>query len=312
MKSVGLTAILCCIFICDFANAGVPALDTALRATYAACVGIDDALADLKRMAGINTAITGVGTATGVGATATGLVKASKDKRIAEIEVKLEELRRIESQPGNTESTDVQFSAFMTEFNSSRSEMMQQLEGYEAELDKLNRQSKSLGNWRTGLLAGTTVTNTAGAIIAGANKVDADLQSQIDACVGAVDSLRNVMMQARIDGADISEAEEIAAACGEYEYVDISPINKRARGATISGAVGAGTGLIGTIVSGAANTDATRDGDAQKEKNLNAAANALSAGATVASATATVFNATQINAIKKVANVAAQCTGVLK
>ena len=43
-------------------------LDNALRATYMACVGIDDELADLKKMAGINTAISAVGTATATGA----------------------------------------------------------------------------------------------------------------------------------------------------------------------------------------------------------------------------------------------------
>ena len=71
----------------------------ALRATYTACVGIDDELAGLKTMAGINTAVTGVGTATGVGATVTGLVKSSKDKQVAELEIKLEKLREIEKSP---------------------------------------------------------------------------------------------------------------------------------------------------------------------------------------------------------------------
>lgn len=64
------------------ANAEVMPLNDALRATYSACVGIDDELADLKKMAGINTAVTGVGTGLGVGATVTGLVKASKDKEM--------------------------------------------------------------------------------------------------------------------------------------------------------------------------------------------------------------------------------------
>ena len=53
------------------ASANVLPLNDALRATYTACVGIDDELSDLKTMAGINTAITSVGMATGVGATVT-------------------------------------------------------------------------------------------------------------------------------------------------------------------------------------------------------------------------------------------------
>ena len=180
----------------------------------------------------------------------------------------------------------------------------------QAKLDELNKQSKKLGNWRTGLLAGNTVTNVAGAIIAGNNKVDDDLQAQIDSCKKAVDELQRSMMQARFDGEDISEAQGIVNACKEYNYVDISPINKRGKGAMISSIVGATTGVAGTVTSATRNDNT--DAGKQKEKNLNTASNVLAGASTVASATATVFNATQISAIKNVATVAQKCTEVLK
>ena len=165
-------------------------------------------------------------------------------------------------------------------------------------------------------MAGATATNVTGAIIAGTNKVDGDLKTQIDNCIGSVKTLRNSIMQARINGEDVSEAESTASACVEYEYVDMSNINNRAKGAMISSTVGATTGLAGTITSAMANTDKTRNDNTesgkQKEKNLNTASNVLAGATTVASATATVFNATQISAIKKVAAVAEKCTGVLK
>lgn len=66
-------------------SANTLTLDDALRATYSACVGIDDEISHLKTMAGINTAVTAVGAATGVGATATGFVKQHKDVEYAEI-----------------------------------------------------------------------------------------------------------------------------------------------------------------------------------------------------------------------------------
>lgn len=295
------------------ASANVLPLDDALRATYTACVGIDDELSDLKTMAGINTAITSVGTAAGVGATVTGLVKADKDKQI---EVKLEKLREIEQKNPDLQSTDAEWDNFESGLTSELANAKIEVEKYQAEIEKLNKQSKKLGNWRTGLMAGATATNVAGAIIAGTNKVDADLQTQINNCISSVASLRNSMMQARINGEDVSEAETIASACGEYEYVDVSKINNRGRGAMISSTVGAATGLAGTITSATANSNKIRDaqGDAaqQKEKNLNTASNVLAGATTVASATATVFNATQISAIKKVAAVAEKCTGVLK
>ena len=283
-------------------------LNDALRSTYTACVGIDNSLSDLKKMAGINTAVTGVGTAVGASATVVGLVKASKDK---EVEVKLEKLREIEQRNPDVEASDDEWDTFSASMQTQLSAAKQEIEKYQAEIEKLTKQSKSLGNWRTGLLAGNTATNVAGAIIAGNNKVDDDLQTQIDNCKKAVDELQRSMMQARFDGEDISEAQGIVNACKEYNYVDISPINKRAKGAMISSVVGATTGLAGTVTSAMANTDKTRndntDAGKQKEKT-----NVLAGASTVASATATVFNATQISAIKKVATVAQKCTEVLK
>lgn len=296
------------------AQANILPLDDALRATYTACIGIDDELTDLKKMAGINTAITAIGTATGIGATVTGFVKTNKDKQAAELE---ELIAKIQEQCKDTQSlTNEEAEKAIEEFNKSYDTVIKNQNDAQTELDKLNQKSKKLGNWRTGLMAGSTATNIAGAIIAGTNKVDGDLKTQIDNCISSVETLRNSMMQARISGIDISEAESIASACGEYEYVDVSKINNRAKGAMISSAVGAATGLGGTIISATANSNKIRDAqgtDAQQhEKNLNTAANVLAIGTTAASATATIFNATQISAIKKVASVAEKCTAVLR
>ena len=52
--------------------------------------------------------------------------------------------------------------------------------------------------------------------------------------------------------------------------------------------------------------------NADREKNLNKASNILGGATTAASLTATVFNATQINAIKKIVNIADECEGALK
>lgn len=301
------------ILISNFAYADMLSLDDALRATYVACVGIDDELAELKKMAGINTAVTGVGTAVNTGATVVGIVKANKDKQAEELERLLKELSEMEDDQESP--TDEQIAEWGREFNMAY-DPDKSAKTLTEQLDKLNKQSKSLGNWRTGLLAGGTATNVAGAIIAGKNKVDADLQTQIDNCKTSVKTLRDSIMQARISGADVREANDIVAACGEYDYVDVSKINNRATGAKYSSIIGATTGAVGTVTSAIANTDSTRndntDSGKQKEKNLNTASNVLAGASTAASATATVFNATQISAIKQVAAVAEKCTGVLK
>ena len=288
---------------------------SALQQTYISCIGIDEQLNDLKKMAGINTAVTAVGTAAGVGATVVGFIKADKDEQIEKLE--MERLQKISdsninSGVTNGKTTD-NLAALETYYNNHKNDSQTDID---TEIDRLTNQSKNLGNWRTGLLAGSTATNVAGAIISGTNKVDDDLKSQIDNCVASVNALERAIMQARMDGIDVAEGESIAAACGEFEYVDVSKINNRAQGAFISSLVGTATGLAGTVTSAIANTDKTRNDNTesgkQKEKNLNTAANVLSIGTTLASGTATVFNATQISAIKKVATVAEKCTGVLK
>ena len=268
-------------------------------------------------MAGINTAITGAGTLAGGGAIATGFAKQSKDAAAEKIEIRLEELRKIEqSNPTSTEFTQTEADNFTASFDAYRDTAKQELQKAQAELDKLTRESKNLGNWRMGLMAGNTATNVAGAIIASGNKVDGDLQSMIDACKLSVDNLRKSRIQARLDGEDTSAAERIISECGKWDSFDASKINSKADVAKWASIAGAATGAAGTITSAVANTDGTRndntDSGKAKEKNLNTASNVLAIYATAASATATVFNATQIAAIKKAAALAESCEGVLK
>ena len=299
--------------ISDAYGANILSLEEALRSTYTSCIGIDNQLHDLKVMAGINTAVTSVGTAAGVGATVTGFVKQSTDNEIEELLKRMQELSA--KYQGGTPS-EAEKNAFWSEFNNTYKAAVTDLATAQSRIDNLTAKSKKLGNWRTGLLATGTATNIAGAAIAGTTKVDADLDTQIKNCIKSVSSLRNSIMQARMDGVDISEAQSIADACEGYSTVDLSKINKRGTGAMASSVVGAATGLAGTITSGVANTDKTRGDDSaagkKREKNLNTASNVLSIGATAASATATVFNATQIAAIKQVSKVAEKCTEVLK
>lgn len=289
-------------------------LDDALRATYVACVGIDDELADLKKMAGINTAVTGVATAAGAGATVTGLVKASKDKQAEELEELIKELEELSKDA--VEPTDAEKEAFLAEFDAAYESALVSIDLYKEQLDKTTKQSRSLGNWRTGLMATGAVANIAGTVIASGNKIDGDVKASIDACKAAVVSLRSSIMQARLNGVDISEAQHIADVCGEYDFADLSKVNTKAKGAAISSGIGAATGVVGTIVSATANSNSVRndnsDGGKKKEKTLNTTANVLAGATTAASATATVFNATQIKAIKNVAEIAEKCTGVLR
>lgn len=289
---VGVFFVVCNSYAGDF--------DIAIDNVKNKCSGISAAMSELKKKAGINTAITGVGTAAATGATIVGIAKVSVDKDLHEI------LKQVDKADNTT-------------INPSRDAVMSVYDKHIKEYgdiqiaqNALNSKSKSLGHWRTGLLAGGTATNVAGAIIASNNKVDNDLQTRIDECIKSVEDLDNAIGQARIDGIDITKARKIVNECGQWKYVDLSVVNNRAQGAMISSVVGATTGTVGTITSAVANSDSVRNGDFQKEKNLNAAANVLAGGTAVASGVATVFNATQISAVKKVVKIADDCESALK
>lgn len=284
-------------------------LDTALQRTYIACAGIDEGLTDMKKMAGINTAVAGVGTGLAVGAAVVGFKKANLDKEIEKLEEVLAE-KSVDQFGTSLGELDANFAQ---KYGLGEDSLVSQ--GQSA-LDEATAKSKKLGNWRTGLMAGTTATQVASAIIAAKNRVSEDLQGQVDDCIASVKVLQRSIAVARMNGEDVTEAQQIYSACREYEYVDLSPIDKRAKGAMISSTIAAVTGGVGTVTSAMANTDATRndntDEGKKKEKNLNTASNALAVGSGVAGATATIFNATQISAIKKVASVSEKCTEVLK
>ncbi len=296
------------------ANGAAIELTAAIENVRTACGNISAELNDMKKMAGITTALTGAGTIAGGVALGTGLKKSNIDQEIIALEEKLKQMDA--TRPLETitiSATNLQDA--LNEYQAS----LQATSASELEKQKSEAEQKSqkLGNIRTGTLATATATNIAGAIMSGNNRVQGDLKQQIDECLLSIKTLTNVRMQARMDGtasdAELARAENIIRACDAWSTVDITPINNRSKGATISAGIGAGLGLAGTITSASANSKDVRVGDnTQKEQNLNTAANVLAGGTTVASATATVFNATQINAIKRAATVAEECEGALK
>jgi hypothetical protein len=306
------------IFAAQGAYAESVDLANAIAKTRSACGGISASMADMKLKAGINTAVTAVGTAAGGVALGTGIAKAKIDEDIEEIKKQIEEmLQKMEQQKITQHYEKINVSDAKKDLDAYDFNVTQQdKDDLLAKVDKLTKKSKTLGNVRTGTLAAATATNIAGAAIAGTNMVKQELSDQVKSCLDSVKELSNAKMQARMDGsaddAQLAKTDAIISACGEWEFVDLTPINKRATGAAVSSGVGAGLGLIGTITSGAANSNSVRAGDEQKEKALNTTANIMAGGTAAASLTATIFNATQISAIKKAATVADSCEGALK
>ena len=306
-----------CLFLTIFSLPTFAAtnLNTAIQNAKTACSGINDSMAHLKTMAGINTAVTAVGTVTGGVALGTGIAKYSVDKEQAELANKVAKLIAEKSNVPIEKleiENEAEFRAAIHNAAYSDSSIKSDIQ----KINELEQKSKTLGNVRTGTLAASTVTNVAGTAIAATNKVDEGLEEKINKCIATIKELSSAKLAAKVENtatdAELANADKIITACRDYEYIDIKPINKHATGAAVASGIGVGTGVVGTITSAVANTDKTRAGDEKTEKNLNTTANLMSGASTVASATATIFNATQISAIKKVATVAEACEGALK
>lgn len=295
-----------------FTSNGAP-LDPAIAITNARmnCDGISQTFKSMKTMAQINTAVTGVGTAAGAGATIVGIAKANVDK---EIEKLIHDVKQRENQSGNTSLSIDETQDYIEETMT----LVKSAEKNQTPQSKLEQKSKNLGNWRTGLLAGNTATNIAGTIIAANNRTDEDLRTQIDKCVRSIHDLQDSKIQAHIDNTDsaiIQKMDNIINACRDYSTLDVSQIDTKAKGATISSGVGIAVGTAGTITSATANSDKIRNDNTDKgiakEKNLNTASNVLAAGATVVSGVATVFNAQQISTLNRAHEIATQCSEAL-
>ncbi|MBD5400998.1 hypothetical protein HDR61_04645 [bacterium] len=305
--------ILCIIPMCAALSCNAESLEPgiAIANARANCGGISETFKSMKTMAQVNTAVTGIGTAAGAGAVAVGIAKANIDK---EIEKLIRDVQERELEKGNTELSVDEGQDFID----ATIALKRNVTTSETNKSKLEQQSKNLGNWRTGLLAGNTATNIAGTIIAANNRVGTDLRTQLNKCVESLHDLQASKMQAQINNADantIQKMNNIITACREYDTLDIDKIDNKAKGATISSGTGIAVGAAGTITSAVANTDKIRndntDAGMTKEKNLNTASNVLAAGATVASGVATVFNAQQISVLNRAQQIATQCIEAL-
>lgn len=293
-------------------------LSAQIQLTRSVCLGISDSMSDLKKMAGINTAVTSVGTITGGVALGTGIAKKKVDQDYETLKSRIATLISSDTNPethilANKSAFYNQIDEFIANSPTNTSSLKTDSE----RLKELEQKSKTLGNIRTGTLAGTAVIDTAGTIIAVNNKVDDDLQSRINNCVTEVKKLQNIKTQSQFentsDSETINEATAIIRECRDWEYTDLSSINKKAKSAAISSGTGAALAIVGTITSASANSDSVRQNENKdKEKNLNTASNILAGSATGASAIATIFNATQISAIKKAVKIADKCEEALK
>lgn len=261
------------------------------------CSGIKN---DLDTMFGFTTATTatsGLGGVAAGGALVTGIIKAKTDKE-------LEDLSKLSS-------VDLYNYALSLENEEKKT--------------KLEKKSKTLGNVRTGLMAGATVTSVVSTGTSIGATVNADkLAKKMSDCNQKLYELK--IAKSELDSLEATDksavevgenATKILSVCTGYNKnnIDTTVKNKMIASAIISG-IGTATGATGTITSAMANSKKVREDDSvkgqKKEKNLNLTANIMAGITTGTSLSTTVISATAIADAQKDSKMAEKCEAVLK
>ncbi|MBD5405540.1 hypothetical protein HDR59_03265 [bacterium] len=260
------------------------------------CSGIKDDLKAIQVLAGVSTGASAVGTLTSGGALVTGIMKAKTDKKLNELS------------------------------NMSSLELYEYAKNLEEEKSKLEKKSKTLGNVRTGLMAGSIATSATSTITSGISTKKLDnLIDKMKDCDTAAKQIKSYIsqIQSEIDDADdlknyplFEKAENIVKSCSGFDTANIKEIKSVMTASTVVGGIGAATSIAGTITSAMANSKDVRNDDSEagvkKEKGLNIASNVMAGISTGTSAGGIVLGAITLNKLAKNVDVAEKCEDALK
>lgn len=297
------------------ADTSVQEAQELFTATKIVCSGISDEISKVSRVSKTNTAVTAVGTVASGGALVVGIEKSKEEKEIEDL------INTMCAAGGCTNEGVKQMSR--EEFLATVLQPMAQI----ADLQRKIERSKNLGNWRTGLMAGTVGTNLASAIISGVNANQSELIQHITACNEMLKKVDNAILELKRSSVNpfenpiMKQLDNVKTWCGQISTKDVEKIEKRMKGVMGTSIAGVVIGGVGTVTSAAANSDKYMDAsnkvrlseeDKRKEKNLNTTANIM-AGANIATgAVETSLNISLITLTKKLIQSAERCEEVLQ
>ena len=276
-------------------NNALNELQAKISDTQSSCSGIKSSLDTIFGLSVATTVSSGLGTVAAGGALAVGIVKAKTDKKI-------DDLQKL----SNDEFYE--YVASLVGVNDR------------AELEKLEKKSKTLGNVRTGLMAGATVTSAVSTGTSIGATINAEkLAKKMSDCNEAVRQLKlaiSVAEAEEVEEEKLAHAREITSACTGFDKDNINTLKTQMTASAIVSGIGTATAGAGTITSAMANSKKVREDDSEKgrkkEKGLNLASNILAGVTMGTSATSTVLSATAISKAKKDSKMAEECEAVLK
>ena len=179
------------------------------------------------------------------------------------------------------------------------------------------KDSKIVGNVRTGLMAGATATSavSTGTSI-GATLTATKLAEKMAQCNNALRELNIAKGQLEAEGERDEKADEILFVCTGYDESNIKSLKSLATANAVVSGIGTATAGAGTVASVMANSKKVRADKSEKgkkkEKGLNLASNILAGVTMGTSGTSTALSAVQISKAKKDSRMAEECEAVLK
>ena len=275
------------------------------------CSGIKSNLDTIFGLSVATTVSSGLGTLAAGGALGVGIAKSVTDKKIEKNNELLAAFKKA-STSGKEED--------IAEFESQIDKINKLITGGEQE--KLEKTSKTLGNIRTGLMAGATATSlvSTGTSI-GATVTASKLAEKMSSCNTKLSELKiakNTLIAVLEDAeqpSTIATADNILNACTGYDEANIKTLKTTMTASAVVSGIGSAVAGAGTVTSIMANTDKTRNDDSEKgqkkEKALNLTTNILAGVATGTSGASTVLSATAISRAKKDSEMAGNCESVL-
>ena len=192
--------------------------------------------------------------------------------------------------------------------------------------EKLNASSQTLGNVRTGLLAGSIATSATSTITSGINikKLD-DLINKMKDCDKSANQIKSdiSMIESEIDNVDdlkdnatFTKAKNITQSCTGFDTNNIKDIKGVMTASTVVGGVGTAVSTAGTITSAIANSKDVRNDNSEKgkkkEKGLNLASTIMAGVSTGTSAGGIVLGAVALKKLSDNVDVAEKCEDALK
>lgn len=288
-----------------------------LEAARITCSGISDEIAKVANISKVNTAVTSVGTVASGGALTAGIKKSQEEEEIEELIIELCDMGGCDAGAVRTLSVSQKYEVI---------QKLSEISNLQKEIQVKTNKSKNLGNWRTGLMAGTIGTNLTSAILSGINMNQSDLIQHVSACNEMIKSVSDIDAELKTVGINpneypvVKKLSNVHTWCNNIEIQDIEKIEKRMKGVMGTSIAGTVIGAVGVGTSVAANSNHYMDvsnkvklseQDKKKENALNTTANVMAGANITTGVVETGLNISLITLSQKLIKQAELCEELL-